>query len=269
MSCEHRDDAGAWVLGALPGDERERFAAHLAGCDVCRREVAELQMVADTLPLAAPQVAPPPELKERIMSAVRAEAAVLAAAGPEADAVPRVAEPEREPELERAEPPAAPVERARRERPERRKSDGAWWRRPLLNLRPLPAAGLAGVLLALGVGIGALASGGGDSGRTVQAQVVAPSAPTARASLTVSGNDATLKVSGFPSPPAGRVYQVWVKRPGRDPAPTNALFSVRRGQATVEVPASVRNGDQVLVTAEPDGGSPAPTRAPVIVSQPA
>src|SRR3954452_13698244 len=267
MSCEHRDDAGAWVLGALPGDERERFAAHLAGCDVCRREVAELQMVADTLPLAAPQVAPPPELKERIMSAVRAEAAVLAAAGPEADAV--APPPVVEPEPTREEPPA-PVERARRERPERRKSDGAWWRRPLLNLRPLPAAGLAAVLLALGVGIGALASGGGgESGRSVHAQVRAPSAPSARASLTVSGDDATLEISGFPAPPAGRVYQVWVKRPGRDPAPTNALFSVRRGQATVEVPDRVRDGDQVLVTAEPDGGSQVPTRAPVIVSQPA
>ena len=49
MSCEHRDDAGAWVLRALPEDESERFAAHRAGCDECRREVAELQMVADTL----------------------------------------------------------------------------------------------------------------------------------------------------------------------------------------------------------------------------
>src|SRR4051812_32075125 len=265
MSCEHRDDAGAWVLGALPGDERERFAAHLAGCDVCRREVAELRMVADTLPLAAPQVAPPPELKERIMSAVRAEAAVLAAAGPEADAV-AAAEPEPEP----AAPPGAPVERARRERPERKRRESGWWRRPLLNLRPMPAAGLAAVLLALGVGIGALAAGGGgDSGRTVQAQVVAPSAPSARAALTVSGDDATLEISGFPAPPAGRGYQVWVKRPGRDPAPTNALFSVRRCQATVEVPDRVRDGDQVLVTAEPDGGSQVPTRAPVIVSQPA
>jgi hypothetical protein len=133
----------------------------------------------------------------------------------------------------------------------------------------LPAAGLAGVLLALGVGIGALVSGSGESARTVQAQVVAPSAPAARASLTVSGDNATLRVSGFPSPPSGRVYQVWVKRPGRDPAPTNALFSVRRGQATVDVPGTVRDGDQVLVTAEPDGGSEAPTRQPVIVSRPA
>src|SRR4051812_25162609 len=88
MTCEHRDDAGAWVLGALPEDEHERFAAHLPGCETCRREVADLQMAADTLPLAAVPVAPPPELKERIMSVVRAEAAVMGAAGPAADAPP-------------------------------------------------------------------------------------------------------------------------------------------------------------------------------------
>lgn len=263
MSCEHRDDAAAWVLGALPDDEQERFAAHLAGCEICRREVAELQMVADTLPLAAPQVAPPPELKDRIMAAVRAEAAVLRAAGPEADVA---AAPAEEPAPAEG-PPAAPATRERARPPRQR--DGGWWRRPLLALRPLPAAAAAAVLIALGVGAGVLLSGGGPSARTVQAQVVAPSAPAARAALTVSGDRATLNVSDFPPPPSGRVYQVWLKRPGRDPAPTNALFGVRDGRATVAVPGSVRGGDQVLITAEPPGGSPKPTRAPVIVARPA
>jgi anti-sigma factor RsiW len=190
MTCEHRDDAGAWVLGALSDEERERFGAHLGGCEACQREVAELQMVADTLPLAAPQMAPPPELKDRIMSAVRAEAAV--------------------------------------------------------------------VLLS-----------GGDEGRTVPAQVVAPSAPSARASLTTDDDRATLRVRDFPAPPRGRVYQVWLKRPGRPPDPTTALFTTRGGEATVEVPGSVAGVDQVLVTAEPDGGSQEPTRDPVIIASPA
>jgi anti-sigma factor RsiW len=151
MSCQHREDAGAWVLGALPDDERERFAAHLAGCEICSQEIVELQMVADTLPLAAPQMAPPPELKERIMAAVRAEAAVLAAAGPEADVAPI---PAGEPAT--AEPVQAPAERPRREQPERRRRESGWWRRPLLNLRPLPAAAAAAVLIAVGVGAGAV-----------------------------------------------------------------------------------------------------------------
>jgi hypothetical protein len=242
MSCEHRDDVGAWVLGALPEDEHERFAAHLSGCEVCRREVAELQMVADTLPLAAPQLAPPPELKERIMAQVRAEAAVLEAAGPEADAVP------------------GPRPRPK---PKRR-----FFRMPAIALRPIPVAVAAAVLIALGVGGGILLSGG-PSGKTVQAQVVAPAAPGARASLTVADDRATLKVDDFPAPPPGRVYQVWLKRPGRPPDPTTALFRVRGGNATVDVPGSMKGVDQVLVTAEPDGGSRAPTRDPIIVAQPA
>jgi hypothetical protein len=267
MSCEHTDDAGAWVLGALPGDEQERFAAHLGGCEICRREVAELQMVADTLPLAAVQVAPPPELKERIMSAVRAEAAVLRAAGPEADVAPAPGPLALAPAAE-AEPAGAPGD-GDRPHPSTR-SGQPWWRRPLLALRPLPAAFAAAGLLALGIAFGVLVSGGGPSERTVRAQVVEPAAPGAKASLTVAGDRATLSVSGFPGPPSGRVYQVWLKRPGRAaPEPTDALFDVRDGRASVDVPGGVEGVDQVLVTDEPNGGSAAPTRDPVVIAQPA
>ena len=257
MSCEHTDDAGAWVLGALPEDEQRRFAAHLETCEICRREVAELQMVADTLPLAAVQVAPPPELKDRIMSSVRAEAEVLRASGPEADVVAREPAP-----AEEAGAAAAPAERKRKPR------DQPWWRRPLFALRPVPAAFAAAGILALGIAFGALVSGGGPSEHTVRAQVVAPAAPGARAALTVTGDRATLDVRNFPSPPSGRVYQVWLKRPGRPaPEPTNALFDVRDGTASVEVPGGVKSVDQVLVTAEPNGGSAAPTRPPVVIAQ--
>jgi anti-sigma factor RsiW len=253
MSCPHRDDVGAWVLGALPRGEEERFAAHLPGCEACRREVAELQMVADTLPLAAVQVAPPPELKERIMSVVRAEAEVLAAAGPQADATEAA--------------PAAAARDRERARP-RTPRDHPWWRRPLLALRPVPAALAAAALLALGIAFGVLVSSGGPSERTVQAQVVEPAAPGARAALTVAGDRATLSVRNFPAPPSGRVYQVWLKRPGRAaPEPTDALFDVRDGRATVDVPGGVEGVDQVLVTDEPNGGSAAPTRDPVVIAQ--
>jgi anti-sigma-K factor RskA len=261
MTCEHRDDAGAWVLGALSDEERERFGAHLGGCEACQREVAELQMVADTLPLAAPQMAPPPELKDRIMSAVRAEAAVVQAAGPAADVVPEAGTA-----AERDAAPGEPAPAATPARPRRERR--SWWRLPSLGLRPIPAAVAAAVLVALVVGGGVLLSGG-DEGQTVPAQVVAPSAPSARASLTTDDNRATLRVRDFPAPPRGRVYQVWLKRPGRPPDPTTALFTTRGGEATVEVPGSVAGVDQVLVTAEPDGGSQEPTRDPVIIAAPA
>ena len=170
--------------------------------------------------------------------------------------------------LSRAFNPAATRRHPAAAERERKPRDQPWWRRPFLSLRPVPAAFAAAGILALGIAFGALVSGGGPSEHTVQAQVVAPAAPGARAALTVTGDRATLDVRNFPSPPSGRVYQVWLKRPGRAaPEPTNALFDVRDGTASVDVPGGVKGVDQVLVTAEPNGGSAAPTRPPVVIAQ--
>jgi hypothetical protein len=253
MTCVHRDDVGAYLLGALTEDEQERFVAHLPGCAECRRELEELEGVAGTIPLAAPQVAPPPELKERIMTAVRADVARRAegeAAAPGA-ATPEAAAPAGGQETKR---------RPARERP--------WWRRPLLAVRPLPAAIGAAVLIAAGVAGGIVLSGGNDPARTVTARVDVPSAPDARASVALGDDGATLTVREFPDPPEGRVYQVWLQRPGRDPEPTRALFTPRDGQATVDVQEDVAGVERVLVTDEPrPRGSRVPTRTPVIVAR--
>jgi anti-sigma-K factor RskA len=241
-ACTHRDDAGSYVLRALPDDEHERFEAHLATCEGCRREVADLQMAADTLPLAAVQVRPPPELRDRIMAVVRSEAELLNAAGARTD-----------------EPGAEPAPAAR---PRRR-----GWRWPAFSLRPLPAALAAGVLVVAGVVGGIVLSGGSDTS-TVTGTVRIASAPAARASLELSDDATNLQVRGMPPPPSGKVYQVWLKRPNQDPTPTTALFRVdAKGSADVEVQRGRLKGvDQVLVTAEPDGGSMAPTSDPVLVA---
>lgn len=42
MSCDFRHDDAAFVLGALPADERAAFLEHLAGCASCTRAVQEL-----------------------------------------------------------------------------------------------------------------------------------------------------------------------------------------------------------------------------------
>jgi len=232
--CEHRETVASYVLGALPEDEHERFATHLATCDDCRSGVAELQVAADALPLAAVQLVPPPELKDRIMAVVGSEAQMQRAAETRGD-----------------EPAAAP------HRP--------WWRRSFLAIRPLPAAAAAAVLIALGV-VGGVLLSGGDSARTVQGKVEIASAPNARASLQLSDDATKLSVRNMPPPPSGKVYQVWLKRPAQDPTPTTALFRVdSRGSADVEVQRGKLKGvEAVLVTAEPDGGSMKPTSNPVI-----
>jgi anti-sigma-K factor RskA len=231
--CTHRDDAGPWVLGALDEDDARAFVVHLEACRPCRDEVAELQMVADVLPMAAPQVVPPPELKSRIMQIVESEAQLLRAAGPEADRVP------------------APVadKRARR---------FGW----LDRLRPMPAAVLATALLALGVAAGVLFSDGGDDVTTHPGFGPKGSQVALRVSDKGHGE---LDLRGMPAAPAGKVYQVWLVTGKDKPRPTHTLFSVPAdGRARVEIMESVEGTDQVLVTAEPPGGSPQPTSTPLV-----
>jgi anti-sigma-K factor RskA len=227
-SCPHRDDAGPWVLDALAQDDARAFAVHLEDCDACRAEVAALQPVADVLPMAAPQAVPPPELKDRIMAVVESEAALLRAAGPEADR------------------PPAP-----------RRARFGW----LGRLRPVPAAVLATALLALGVVGGVLLSGGSDDVTTHPG--FGPEG--SQVALRVDGDQhGQLDLRDMPAAPAGRVYQVWLVTGKDKPRPTHALFSVPAdGRARVDIPESLRDTDQVLVTDEPPGGSPAPTSAPL------
>ena len=236
------DAIGAYVLGALPAEECVGFEAHLTVCAACRDDVADLQGAADALPASVPQVAPPPELKVRIMAVVESEAALLAAAGERADR-----------------PPAAPA-------PDR----GRFGRLRGWTFRPALAAACAAALLLIGGVAGALLGGGSADVRTVAATVDAAQAPGARVRLQVVDGRGTLVAEKMPPPPGGRVYQVWLKRPGRDPQPTDVLWSVRRdGSAQVAVPGSLDGVQAVLVTDEPAGGSEVPSKAPVITAQPA
>lgn len=74
MNCDEAEDLiGAYVLGALPFESLADIGEHLATCGN-HPDAAELQRVASSLALAAPEMDPPPTLKARLMDAVRAEA---------------------------------------------------------------------------------------------------------------------------------------------------------------------------------------------------
>ncbi len=236
---EFTDSAASYVLRALPPEEVAGFEAHLATCAECRSEVQRLQPVADALPSSPDQLAAPPELKDRIMSVVHAEANLLQAAGPQAD-VPA-----------RRTPADATGER-------RRRFGLSWFGRPGLALAT------ALVALVLGGAAGAALFGGGNSARTVTAQTV-PQGASAKLLVRDQGGHSTLVTRRLPTPGSGRVYQVWLQRGNGAPIPTNALFGTsRNGSASVDVPGSLKDVDRVLVSSEPVGGSRAPTRTPLI-----
>jgi anti-sigma-K factor RskA len=225
-----RDDAAAWVLGALNEDEAERFARRLEASDAARREVEQLREAADALPFAVEPVGPPPELRDRIMAVVESEAEVLRATGASADR-----------------PPARP-----------------WWR---ALLRPMPIAAGACALVLAGVVAGVLVAGGSsEPSRTVAARITAGDMAGARARLEIGDDHAELVVDGMRAAGPGRVYQVWLLHKGRsEPVPAGALFDVdRAGHGTAALSGELDDVSTVMVSNEPAGGSRLPTEAPVI-----
>jgi anti-sigma-K factor RskA len=66
---------GAYALDALPDDERRLLEAHLATCETCRSELAELRLAVNSLPLSIDEREPSAALRDRLRAAVEAELA--------------------------------------------------------------------------------------------------------------------------------------------------------------------------------------------------
>jgi anti-sigma-K factor RskA len=110
-----------------------------------------------------------------------------------------------------------------------------------------------------------LSSQGSNGTRVVRATVTALSAS---AVVQVEAGRAQLIVRRMPAPPAGEIYEVWLKRGARAPTATSALFGVTSdGSAAVDVPGDLGGVSEVLVTPERLGGSRRPTHAPVIIAR--
>ena len=222
-------DAAAYALGALEPAEAEAFRRHLGECVVCRDELTALIGVAQALPMAAPQHAAPRRLRRRVMRTVRVQ--------PKSD-----------------------------ERPRRYRLDG---RGSLAGVAALDPRALAGAAVAVcGAMAIAIAGGGGATGprtRVIQASV---SGVSGSVELKMSAQRGELVTRHLSPPPAGHVYEVWLKAPGRAPRPASVLFTVNaQGGADVGIPESLRGISAVMVTPEPAGGSRVPTHKPVIFAQ--
>lgn len=224
-------DAAVYLLGLLDEQHSNAFLEHARRCSICSDELAALAPAVDRLPAAVPQMSAPAHVKQRVMTVVRSEATAARSPLPSSHGV-----------------------------------------RGWFALRR-PALALAGAgLLAAGVAIGGLSAPfgggtarvGGGAARVVSADVTLPGMS---ATLHQSGGHTWLTVSEMPAPSSGHVYEVWVKYPGRTlPQPTDSLFApTSSGSSTVDVPGGLSTSE-VLVTQEPDGGSPLPTSPPVIVA---
>lgn len=238
MTADVHALAGAYALDALPSDERAFFERHLAACDACRAEVAELTETAARLGTATAQ-APPPGLRERVLAA----ADITRQLPPEPDPTP------------------ADVAEARRPWSQR-------WLLPVAACLAIVAVVAGGLAVNLNNQLRVarqLAAADSDvvavlsapDLRTVELDMGTPN--PGRFLYSAAEDQGVLVATGMPDVGADETYELWLIHDG---TPVNAgLFRPGEGGTAVAAVdgSSVRGAELVAVTVEPAGGSRRPT----------
>ena len=220
-----RDDISAWVIGALEPAEAAALEEHMRTCESCARQARWLQPATGALLESVEPVEPPPELRERVMSEVRADA-------------------------------------ARRQPAESRSRGGFldFLRRPAAAMAVVAIIVAVPAIFLTGLGDFLTANGDGDA-ESEAPSLASCNSPGGLicATLEREGDTGTLQVSGLRQLENDRVYQAWVQH--GDVMKDSSLFAARAdGTATAAIPREdLHGGDAVLVTIEPRGGSEEPT----------
>jgi anti-sigma-K factor RskA len=220
--------AAAYALDALDESDRREFERHLDECAACRDELPALADAAAALALAVEPVAPPAELRGRILSAARA--------GGEVVPFPRRALP-----LVSAVAAVAACAAI---------AFGIWaatLRGDLSKQREARAAEEAALV--------------------VLADPAARRVPLAGRSGVLAvrpDGTAALAVNALGRAPSGKTYEAWTIR-GDTPAKPAGLFGGVSGRPTLIVlRRPVEKGVTVAVTVERDGGVSSPTTRPIL-----
>jgi anti-sigma-K factor RskA len=235
---------GSYALDALPEGERAEFEKHLRRCPSCAEEVRSLRETAARLALAT-AIAPPPQMRERVLAAV-----------------PRT----------RQLPPL----------PGRHALDRTGLRRLPLSRA---GAGVSAAVLALAAAVAFLfVSNVSTNNQLHQSQATASAvasvlaAPDARvqavsaagggtvtAVTSVHRQEAVVTSASLPALAGARVYQLWVLTAGGAARSAGLLTVSVSGTATPHLADGVSGGDKLAITVEPAGGTAQPTTTPVVI----
>lgn len=223
-----REDVAAHMLGALDPEETAALERHAEDCERCRAEMRWLTAAVDALPESVERVEPPPGLRTRLMAEVEADA------------------PEHAPAAEKA----------------------GWRERVSAQLRGSgrlglrPVVGLAALVLVVAAALG-YAIGGGSGGGGGEGTIAAGQAPGITAEMVDEGDGGTLRLANVRQLADREVLQAWVQRDGEVESVPALFVPDHEGRASTQLP-SMDGVEAVMVTAEPPGGSEAPTGKPLI-----
>lgn len=266
---------GAYALNALDDEERHRFERTLTFGDPVAEEARELAATAALLAAEASPVAPPPDLKARLMAQI-AVTPQFDAGSPSRDAGSPLNQTEPQPD-------ATVTDLGARRR--RALGGGAAFTAPAKWLATaaavlLVAAGATGVW-----GLRAqqqrddavrqLAAAADAPGSVMNRILSAPDATIQEASVPGGGtvviahshreSVAGVVTIGMPVPAAGHVYELWLG----DSSGTMKPAGLVAGDGTTwnELAGGIGSATVLGVTVEPAGGSAQPTTTPILVQQ--
>lgn len=219
--------SGAYAVDALDQIERARFARHLAECEACSQEVESFREAAALLASTIP-VEPSAELRERVLAGINQVR------------------------------PLPPLVIAATNKAGQVRRPHGWF----------PAVVAAAAVVIAGV-IGSLTWHplSGDAEISTESRVLdaadaqswtRKSADGSVTTLTRSRelNRAVLQTSDLPLPPAGMVYEVWLRH-GSQLVPAGLIPPDPDG--TLLLSGNAANADGAGITIEPEGGSQTPS----------
>jgi anti-sigma-K factor RskA len=223
----------AFILGALPEEERREFEEYLAAHPERQAEIDELGAVAGLLALSPHEQEPPPQLRRSIMDVVEAEA----------------------------------------ERPRAEPLSGLARMREFLDVRNLALGAAALLMIGLfswNVLLQGQIQDLQDQAQSPQApQVVvlegSGAARQAKVEVMVHNDQAVLMADDMPPVPEDRTCQIWVIE--NEVAKPSGIFEPDEGPIAVVVENPVDRGDIIAVTLEPQGGSRKPTTKPMVAAK--
>jgi anti-sigma-K factor RskA len=224
---------GAYALDALDDIERARFEQHLAECEDCRAEVAELREAAALL-AETTAVAPPASLRDSVLAGISQV---------------------------RPLPPEAPATTT----PEGARSRRRAW-------MPLLVAAALAILVGVGVMVAQPWADDDQARLTAAEQVLAAGdaeevfldlGEAGRATVVRSKSEdrAVIVTEDMVAAPEGKAYELWFQTPDEKMVPAGLMPAGADQTVVLEGPAA--EAIAVGITIEPEGGSPEPTTDPI------
>jgi anti-sigma-K factor RskA len=255
LNCEQVQAlAGAFALDAVSEEEANAIREHIETCADCRKDIRRMVEVAQLMPLALDEVAPPPALRQRILDAVADDSlasGIVALRGARDQGAPT--------ERPAAGPAAVEPRTSAEEGGSRTGRGRAFW-----ASRAWPALAAAALLLALGLG-GWNYTLQQNAPRVYNLQ--APSAPQASGQLVYlpARHTAYFTIDRAPDPGTRRTYQMWLIRDGK-PQSVGTVRPDQNGKAGATLSQDLSGYQKFAVTVEPEEGSAQPT-GEVVLSQ--